>query len=212
MQSNMSTPTPTPTPLFGGAITALLPPELIDVSNLRQVPDNQEVWVDSTANQSASLIIELLHLDPQVSSEALATFHLSQVLLAASDDDDNSEPQYELLDASSLPDASCALSHSGFPIIAKRVVAQVGHLHKFNQSANTHPVLLMVWVLRVPHVETDIVVTWNLPEGVLSPGIPGAPTTLARPPVRLGGLDKALVDRCEVVARSLKVVDWGLFC
>lgn len=34
------------TPLFGGALEAELPDNFADVSKLRQVPDNQEVFID----------------------------------------------------------------------------------------------------------------------------------------------------------------------
>jgi hypothetical protein len=34
------------TPLFGGALSAEIPAKFADVSKLRQVPDNQEVWID----------------------------------------------------------------------------------------------------------------------------------------------------------------------
>lgn len=43
------------TPLFGGALTASLPPSFTDVSTLRQVPDNQEVFVQSTGLSSISV-------------------------------------------------------------------------------------------------------------------------------------------------------------
>ena len=36
----------TPTPLFGGALVVDLPTNFADVSKLREVPDNQEVWID----------------------------------------------------------------------------------------------------------------------------------------------------------------------
>ncbi|KAI8622709.1 hypothetical protein BC830DRAFT_1052748, partial [Chytriomyces sp. MP71] len=45
-------------PLFGGAISLLLPNGYVDASQLRQVPDNQEVFVSSTDN--SSIIVELL--------------------------------------------------------------------------------------------------------------------------------------------------------
>ena len=39
--------------LFGGAITVDLPTRLVDVSDFRPVPDNQEVWTDADRDEHA---------------------------------------------------------------------------------------------------------------------------------------------------------------
>ncbi|KAJ3271123.1 hypothetical protein HDV01_007060 [Terramyces sp. JEL0728] len=44
--------------LFGGAIRSLIPPTYIDASETRQIPDNQEVFLDPQSN--TSMIIEIL--------------------------------------------------------------------------------------------------------------------------------------------------------
>lgn len=44
--------------LFGGTIEMLFPQRMIDVSDLRQVPDNQEVFTDAAQHQT--LIVEVL--------------------------------------------------------------------------------------------------------------------------------------------------------
>jgi len=52
--------------LFGGALTCVLPVDFVDVSQLREVPDNQEVWVRTGAGTSEeSVIIELLEPLPE---------------------------------------------------------------------------------------------------------------------------------------------------
>ena len=53
-----------PHPLFGGALSASLPPGARDVSDLREVPDNQEVFAHGHSDQS--LIVELLEFQGQV--------------------------------------------------------------------------------------------------------------------------------------------------
>ena len=47
--------------LFGGALESFIPGGFVDVSEFRQVPDNQEVFVDARSNRS--IIIELLDSD-----------------------------------------------------------------------------------------------------------------------------------------------------
>src|SRR5690606_14816549 len=82
-------------PLFGGACSITLPNDFVDVSKIRQVPDNQEVFVQSTSD--ACFIIELVEaqsdsLDASTASEAtapaeaaemsttgLAEFHFDQI-------------------------------------------------------------------------------------------------------------------------------------
>lgn len=44
--------------LFGGAITASLPENFEDASKFRQIPDNQEVFVDKDSD--VSVIVEIL--------------------------------------------------------------------------------------------------------------------------------------------------------
>ncbi|CAO2643723.1 Ran guanine nucleotide release factor [Lemmus lemmus] len=64
-------------PLFGGAFSAILPPGAIDVSDLRPVPDNQEVFCHPVTDQS--LIVELLELQAHVRGEAAARYHFEDV-------------------------------------------------------------------------------------------------------------------------------------
>lgn len=54
--------------LFGGALEMTLPVgDFLDVSHVRQVPDNQEVFVDK--HSDLSIIVELLEHDPSMSVE-----------------------------------------------------------------------------------------------------------------------------------------------
>ncbi|XP_029783196.1 ran guanine nucleotide release factor isoform X3 [Suricata suricatta] len=64
-------------PLFGGAFSATLPPGAIDVSDLRPVPNNQEVFCHSVTDQS--LIVELLELQAHVQGEEAARYHFEDV-------------------------------------------------------------------------------------------------------------------------------------
>ncbi|KAG9318419.1 hypothetical protein JVU11DRAFT_510 [Chiua virens] len=59
--------------LFGGAIVAKLPVDLVDVSDLRQVPDNQEVFLYPDCN--VSIIIEVLQRVQKSSDLEAVKFH-----------------------------------------------------------------------------------------------------------------------------------------
>ena len=54
------------TPLFGGAMTCLLPSSFEDISVYRTVPDHQEVFVDKESNTAVT--IEILARDDEVST------------------------------------------------------------------------------------------------------------------------------------------------
>lgn len=61
------------TPLFGGAISMLIPTTFDDVSNFREVPDHQEVYLSGETN--ASMVIELMNYDDSVSDEKAASHY-----------------------------------------------------------------------------------------------------------------------------------------
>jgi hypothetical protein len=46
--------------LFGGAIVISIPSQWRDVSQVRQVPDNQEVYQDCTEESGGVIIVEIL--------------------------------------------------------------------------------------------------------------------------------------------------------
>lgn len=61
------------TELYGGAVTASIPQGSIDVSDFRQVPDNQEVFLIEEDNRDLSIIFDILEQpanDPQKAIEA----------------------------------------------------------------------------------------------------------------------------------------------
>ncbi|CAO1602873.1 hypothetical protein XANCAGTX0491_006471 [Xanthoria calcicola] len=68
-----------PTELFGGAITANLPASYADVSNIREVPDHQEIYLD--ASGFSSIIFEIAERvsQPNTDQEALK-FHFQDIV------------------------------------------------------------------------------------------------------------------------------------
>ena len=71
------------TPLFGGAIVCDLPEKFADVSKLRQVPDNQEVWIDQDG--FTSIIFDITErvgapgTGPEIDGRAMTT-HLEDMV------------------------------------------------------------------------------------------------------------------------------------
>lgn len=62
--------------LYGGALTTKLPKSHIDVSTMREVPNNQEVFIIEGSNQSEdeSIIIDLLEQVDKPIEEAIVDF------------------------------------------------------------------------------------------------------------------------------------------
>ncbi|PKC05310.1 Ran-interacting Mog1 protein [Rhizophagus irregularis] len=58
--------------LFGGSISMYIPPSFEDISNVRNVPDNQEVFADVNTDQS--IIVEILEFVKQVANEDAAKY------------------------------------------------------------------------------------------------------------------------------------------
>ena len=57
-------------PLFGGALSTIVPEEFQDISLIRQVPDTQEVFADATTDRS--VIIELLEREKEIGDDDIA--------------------------------------------------------------------------------------------------------------------------------------------
>ncbi|XP_054592287.1 ran guanine nucleotide release factor isoform X2 [Nothobranchius furzeri] len=64
-------------PLFGGALSAVIPPLATDISELREIPDNQEVFAHPHTDQS--LIVELVEYQAQVTDQNAARYHFEDI-------------------------------------------------------------------------------------------------------------------------------------
>ena len=68
----------TPVLLYGGALSAALPDTFKDVSEIRQVPDNQEVYLD--AEGFTSVVFDILERVDAGHDEEAMNVHLGEVL------------------------------------------------------------------------------------------------------------------------------------
>jgi hypothetical protein len=130
---------------FGGAITTSLPRGFANVSEVRQVPDNQEVFVDAASG--CSVIVELLERVAAADADA-AAFHFAEIARA------NKAVESEVLDvappsAAAAPAGACAQLLLGRQRVAK-----------FNEHGRENDVAVVVGLLRVPPpVATDVLVS-----------------------------------------------------
>ncbi|KAI8065887.1 hypothetical protein BC940DRAFT_334405 [Gongronella butleri] len=181
-------------PLFGGAISTSIKSSYLDASQIRQIPDNQEVFVDMNTQQS--LIIELLEKVEHLNEEA-ARFHFEQIA------EHNNASNYSIK----------SVEHESVDIAAPRLpldttvyfVRGVQNVAKFNEDAVNH-VELVVAIVRLDKVHTDVIISLNVPTEVSS----GSSEMKDINQVESSSV-AAIVDEIKLVVRSLEVHDWGLF-
>ena len=136
-------------PLYGGAMLADMPKSFADASQFREVPDHQEVWVDTSSDRS--VIIEILEKKDVPDEEAMEFFLAD---LAAFNDAKESKL---LSTRSASPEEVPHLNCRVFLALGQQMAA------KF-QEEDVHPVTIHAAVLRLPEVDTDILITLNDPE------------------------------------------------
>lgn len=189
-------------PLFGGAISSTFPLRFQDVSNIRQVPDHQEVFVDPARDES--LIIELLDFKHQVADNGSAVWFLQD--LATEQEAEGST----VIEQSGVFDMN-GLSYRNMPSIITTAVAQMG-LSKGRQGREAQNIVKVYLAnLRLKGVDTDVVITAYEPLLInpLSESASAVGAGLAVPAAESGRMPMAEVFKLAV--STFKVYDWSLF-
>ncbi|KAL8699770.1 MAG: hypothetical protein Q9201_005815 [Fulgogasparrea decipioides] len=187
-----------PTELYGGAITVNLPAGYADVSNIREVPDHQEIYLD--ASGFSSVVIELTERvsEPSSDQEALK-FHFEDIV----DEHDSSKIwKTDVAHLSNFPSdtPSYFLLATTTPPPATNGDAVRPLTPKF--------VAILLTMIRLVGTSTDIIVTVNIPH------IPGhqEPTEEVNfEEGKYGSLVEEGLRIINEVWKSLEVKNWGLF-
>lgn len=133
--------------LFGGALETTIPREMDDVSQIRQVPDNQEVFVEGGGQKS--VIIEMLELEP--TGDRLK-FHWNEIVQA------NQALRNEIILTS--PTRNTTQPVAGLTTIESLVGVQVSG--KFNKE-EVDLVLIYLGLIQWSQFDTEILVTYHVP-------------------------------------------------
>ncbi|XP_064438901.1 ran guanine nucleotide release factor isoform X2 [Mirounga angustirostris] len=159
-------------PLFGGAFSATLPPGALDVSDLRPVPDNQEVFCHRVTDQS--LVVELLELQAHVQGEEAARYHFEDVggVQGARAMQVDSVPPLPLENL-----ALRSFCQEAWVLSGKQQVAKENQ--QVAKDVTVHQALL-----RLPRYQTDLLLTFN------DPPLPLGPENLSLPPWSLGDFEQ----------------------
>lgn len=192
--------------LFGGAVSAAVPTCFADISRIREVPDNQEVFAHAETDRS--IIFELLQMEeglPQ-GDAAAARFHFAGLSRDAQATD------VQVLQAQDLPPDHFPLliAADADPRARVSVVYGVHRVSKFREGAElANLVNVSLACVRLPRAATDLLLVYNDPIALHPLGSSAqlgsqvAEPDMQNAVARAGVLHEAL--------RSLKVKDWSLF-
>lgn len=189
-------------PLFGGAISTTFPLRFQDVSNIRQVPDHQEVFVDPARDES--LVFELLDYKHDVGDEGSAVWFIQD--LAIEQDGEG----FTLLERSTVVEAP-GLCYKNIPAIVTTAVGQMA-VSKGRQGREAQNIIKVYLAnIRLKEVGTDALITAYEPIVInpLSESASAVGAGLAIPATQSGFMP--MVEIFKLAVTNFKVNDWGLF-
>lgn len=170
--------------LFGGALTISIPSEWRDVSDVRQVPDNQEVYQDCTVNQGQEnslvgtggcIIVEILERQ-NVSDEEAASFFFWD-LAQANGGGSNAEKKKGLIynkifnvGISEGGEGDSVNDSNLMPVLTRKVKActcigkqSIGPLRGQAKTEKADKVQIELCAVRLASIETDLLITLTMP-------------------------------------------------
>ncbi|KAG7092271.1 hypothetical protein E1B28_008633 [Marasmius oreades] len=170
--------------LFEGAITATAPSNLIDASDIRQVPDTQEVFLFS--DSSVSIIVEILERVEPTNYEEAIKFHFDSL---AHDNNASSEKidSINIIPNDREDNTPSAIVLSGRQSVPKYTCTQPDEVR------------IYMALYRVPEKPIDLVVTFNVPVASLDGGAVDAEGV------------KTIERHFDTFVRSLRIIDFRLF-
>ena len=195
--------------LFGGAITTSIPPSWRDVSQVRQVPDNQEVYQDCSEETGAVLVVEILEFQSNVDNSNACDFFLTDL----GDANGAVEQIIHTSRVVNLLGFACEENKEQlFPSLALMPTTTLqSQLHacvargsqKIVQKGNTaaHWVDIELCALRLKDVETDLLITLSIPRKEEKNRSSGDSRNVA-------GVDDEIFKQ---ILTSFNIKDWSLF-
>uniref|UniRef100_A0A0V0HDP1 Putative ran guanine nucleotide release factor-like n=1 Tax=Solanum chacoense TaxID=4108 RepID=A0A0V0HDP1_SOLCH len=188
--------------LFGGAVSTTFPIRFQDVSNVRQVPDHQEVFVDPERDES--LIIELLDLKMDVADSGSATWFIQDLA-------NEQEAEGTTITEQSAVFEAPELCYRNMPAVITTAVGQMA-VAKGRQGREAQN-LVKVYLanIRLKEVGTDVLITAYEPLVInpLSESATAVGAGMAVPAAQSGVMPMAEV--FKIAVSNFKVHNWSLF-
>lgn len=180
-------------PLFGGALSTVLPHSFTDISKLREIPDNQEVFAHTNTDQS--LIVELVEYQGQVADQDAARFHFEDI---AGSNKALEPGAFQVTSMVPLSRSDLSLSEC----VSAWMLTGTQCVSKFNEEAR-NTVTLHLALFRMPQFSTDILITFNDPLGISADSSSAASAETHREPWTVPDFERVL--------QTLTLHDPGLF-
>jgi len=165
--------------LFGGAIVSVLPYGCFsDVSQVRQVPDNQEVFLYTKSESDIALIVDLIDSSSTagMTDEEAAAFYYADLAAINSNRQNESASESVILSSYSYMAQQNPSLYKIFPTISSsygrlslvgvqrvrkgRAIADEDITQNKNQGEDVVVILAMI---RLTNVSTDLIVTLSIP-------------------------------------------------
>ncbi|KAJ1919478.1 hypothetical protein H4219_001949 [Mycoemilia scoparia] len=189
--------------LFGGAMSTELPSEMLDMSNFRQIPDNQEVFADTNDH---SFIVEIVEMAENAGDQSIVEYHFKQLV------QDNEAADYNILERETVSEADKPVIKSPNPSnssITISTLTGVQTIAKFNEATKSqdayNQVVIFMAVVRIPEHTADILLTANCPVSV---GADSSSTALDIQGDRdLQGMHCLF----QKAVNTFRIKDWSLF-
>ncbi|KAH9265514.1 hypothetical protein BASA83_011110 [Batrachochytrium salamandrivorans] len=141
--------------LFGGAISASVPVGYIDASRIRDVPDHQEVFIDTATD--SSFIVELLEpQDLSMDIHSAARQHLEQLAR----DNEATSDGCTIISERDISDSLLSSSISGAKAV---VISSTQCISKYNEAGDDakNTVGIYMGLIQLGRVSTDVLITFN---------------------------------------------------
>ncbi|KIJ69478.1 hypothetical protein HYDPIDRAFT_80300 [Hydnomerulius pinastri MD-312] len=172
---------------FGGAIVAELPADLLDASDIRQVPDTQEVFLYPNM-EGPFLVVEVLERVSEPDDMKAVKFHFEAL---AYDND---------AVASAMQEPRVVTNDRGDNTPSPITLRGTQSIRKFNRTAvDQVEILMALFRVQVAQKSADIVVSASIPKssgGQIMVGDEKA---------------AAIASDFNLLVLSLRIVDYGLF-
>ncbi|ORY15830.1 hypothetical protein BCR34DRAFT_558141 [Clohesyomyces aquaticus] len=182
-----------PTELYGGAIAVDLPAGFGDASNIRQIPDHQEVYLDG--NGYSSIVFDILERIEKQSDEEALQYHFADLIDGTGDSTDMLNQGKTVM--SKMPTLPVYMLN----YIQTPPPRDPSHPTSKRKTPNFTSIHLLL--LRLKEQTTDIVITVNVPhypDDYVKAGV-GEATQLMK--------DGEVVK--QKILDSFEIKDWGLF-
>jgi hypothetical protein len=190
--------------LYGGAMRCCVPARFVDVSDVRPVPDHQEVLADVDSDQS--LIFEILARETSVDDTEAGTWFFKDLANAndAGGPGHSTVVEQQLLPETATPRCPQAVARSY--VLGEQRVSKFRESDAARNVVETHLV-----VLRILSVDVDFLVTLSVPVGLAD----GSSSARMADRGRVAQSPEQRLRASEELAhvlRTFEILDMGLFC